>query len=361
MKAARLFQITALLLVTVAVVQVGWWLVDQHHQTVEKVRAERVLYAQQADAARALLEARVPAERVHELLPGVAVGNNSQVTVAPQVIAALASERERRIKQYAWESAFFLLALGVGIAVIWRALRAEAHVLQEQDSFLALVSHQFKTPLASLQLSLETMAIRPLSPEQSRTLIDRMLADLARMVAMVSQILDSVRLERGRVDLKREPIELAGAVSRVVGQFEERARNDRVAITTDIPRDLEVLADPLAMDVVIRNLLENALSAVAPAGGGTIAFSAQRLNGEIELSVSDSGVGFKPTDHALLFRKFSRLQSGIGRGYYGTGLGLFIVHRLMQLAGGRVDARSDGVGRGAKFVLAWPAASTEPA
>ena len=104
-------------------------------------------------------------------------------------------------------------------------------MLQEQDSFLALVSHQFKTPLASLQLSLETMAIR--------SLVGRAIAHAHRAHAcgpgahgrMVSQILDSARLERGRVDLKREPVELAGAVARVTGQFEERARNERIAIS----------------------------------------------------------------------------------------------------------------------------------
>lgn len=359
MKATRVFQITALLLVTVAVVMAGWWLLDQHDYTIAKVTAERTLYAQQAAAAREMLAAGVPVERVRKLLPDIAI-DAANVAVLPQISANLASERDRRINRYAWESAFFLLALALCIAVIWRALRAEVNVLQEQDSFLALVSHQFKTPLASLQLSLETMAIRPLSPEQSRTLIERMLADLARMVAMVSQILDSVRLERGRVDLKREPLELATAVSRVVGQFEERARNERIAITADLPRGLTVLTDPLAIDVVIRNLLENALAAVAPVGGGSIALSARRLDGEIELSVRDSGVGFKPADGALLFRKFSRLHPGGGSSYYGTGLGLFIVRRLMQLAGGRVSARSDGVGQGAQFVLAWPAVSTEP-
>jgi signal transduction histidine kinase len=125
-----------------------------------------------------------------------------------------------------------------------------------------------------------------------------------------------------------------------------------------LPLGLEVLTDPLAVDVVIRNLLENALAAVAPLGGGSIALSARSLNGEVELAVRDRGVGFEATDRARLFKKFSRLHPRGGSGYYGTGLGLFIVRRLMQLAGGRVDAQSNGTGRGARFVLAWPAAPT---
>ena len=165
--------------------------------------------------------------------------------------------------------------LAVCIAVIWRALRAEARVLQEQDHFLALVSHQFKTPLASLQLSLETLTMRQLSPAEQRPLIDRMLSDLSRMETLVTRILDSVRLERGRVDFKRQPIDLRAAVSPRRRPARERARvQQRITISADVPRGLEVFADPMAVDVVIRNLLENALAAVAPVGGGTITLSA---------------------------------------------------------------------------------------
>jgi len=178
--------------------------------------------------------------------------------------------------------------------VIARALRAEARVREEQENFLALVSHQFKTPLASLQLSLETMTLRTLSAEQSRTLTDRMLADLARMEAMVTQILESARLERGRVEFKSEPLELGAAVARVVAHLEERARQERIRISCDIEPGLYVVSDPLALDVVVRNILENALAAVTPLGGGSIALSARALNGEVELSVRDSGVGFRP-------------------------------------------------------------------
>jgi signal transduction histidine kinase len=121
-----------------------------------------------------------------------------------------------------------------------------------------------------------------------------------------------------------------------------------------VPDGLQVLADPLAVDVVVRNLLENALAAVAPVGGGKIQLVSRRVGAEVELSVRDSGLGFRAADQSRLFEKFSRLHPAGGSSYYGTGLGLYIVKRLMQLLGGRVTARSDGLGKGAEFVLVWP-------
>lgn len=354
MKAPRVFQLTALALVLMSAVQVGWWLFDQHRLAVDKFREMQQVYAQQVVAAQALLAAGAPAARVHALLPDIIV-TNQRAALSPEADRRLLGEERRRIAQYAWEGSFFILALAACIAVIARALRAEARVIAEQESFLALVSHQFKTPLASLQLSLETMALRPLSPEQSGTLIDRMLADLARMESMVTQILESVRLDDGRVELRSEPVELAGAVARVIAGSEERAAKERITVSADIERDLVVMADPLALDVVLRNLLENALSAVAPVGGGTVTFTGRRAGGEVRLAIRDSGVGFRPGDAARLFQKFTRLHPGGGGSRFGTGLGLYIVRRLMQLAGGRIGAQSGGVGQGAEFVLTWPA------
>src|SRR2546430_16659646 len=91
-------------------------------------------------------------------------------------------------------------------------------------------------------------------------------------------------------------------------------------------------------------------------GGGSIALSARALNGEVELSVRDSGVGFRPADGARLFERFTRLHPRGPGGQYGTGLGLFIVHRLMHLGQGRVRAPSEGGGQAARFGLTWPAA-----
>ncbi len=356
MKAPRVFQLTALALVLVSAVEVGWWLFDQHRFAVDKVREMHVIYGQQVAAAQALLDSGTSPARVQMLLPGIIV-NGRRAALSANVDRRLLAEERRHIAQYLWEGSFFIIALAACIAVIARALRAEARVIEEQESFLALVSHQLKTPLASLQLSLETMAMRPLSPQQARALIERMLSDLGRMEGMVTQILESVRLDRGRVDLRHEPVDVAGAVGRVIAGFEERARKDRITITAEIERGLEIVADPLALDVILRNLLENALAAVAPVGGGTITFSGTRTDGEVRLSVRDSGVGFRPADAARLFQKFTRLHPGGGGSRFGTGLGLYIVGRLMQLAGGRASAKSDGVGRGATFTIAWPAAS----
>src|ERR1700720_1568867 len=109
MKATRVFQLTALVLVVVATVQVGWWLFDQRSQAMEKVRAARTLYSQQIDAAQALLDSGSSAERVRQLLPGIAV-NGSRAALSPTVDQMLLSEQHRRINQYARESAVFLLA-----------------------------------------------------------------------------------------------------------------------------------------------------------------------------------------------------------------------------------------------------------
>jgi signal transduction histidine kinase len=354
MKAPRLFQLTALALVLVSAVQVGWWLFDQHRLAVEKYREMHRVYAQQVEAAQALLDAGTAPARVRELVPQVTIAQQ-RAALSPEVDRRLLAEERRRIAQYSWEGSFFIIALAACIAVITRALRAEARVIEEQASFLGLVSHQFKTPLASLQLSLETMALRPLSPEHTRALIERMLADLGRMEGMVTQILESMRLERGRIDLRSEPVDLAGAVARVIAASEERAAKEHITVSAELEDGLQVMADPLALDVILRNLLENALAAVAPVGGGSIVFMGRRAGGEVQLSIRDSGVGFRPADAARLFQKFTRLHPGGGGSRFGTGLGLYIVSRLMQLAGGRASAQSEGVGQGATFVLAWPA------
>src|SRR5262249_18289209 len=156
-----------------------------------------------------------------------------------------------------------------------------------------------------------------------------MLDDLGRMENMVTKILDSARLDRGRANLRKERVNLHEAAGYVVSKLEDIARREKVAITVAIDPRLEVEADPMAVDGVLRNLVENAINAMVPTGGGKVTIAARATEHGVALDVADTGVGFEPVMGRRLFDKFFRLDAAAGRDSTGTGLGLFIVQRFM--------------------------------
>jgi len=336
-----------------SVAQVVWWFVDQRTYAEQTTNQIRALYGYEMAAAQDLVDLGRSIEEVNALFPHAQIVNG-QVSLAPGTIEALADEQRSHVNQYAWESGFFLFVLAACIVVLWRGLSAEADVRRRQDNFLAMVSHQFKTPLASLQLSLETMLMREFSAERFQQLSRRMLDDLRRMENMVSKILDSARLDRGRVPLNKERLNLSEAIRHVLSNLEEPARRENVQISTDISSDVDVIADPMAVDTVLRNLIENAIAAMAPKKGGDVKIAARKEDGRVVLEVRDTGIGFEPEQGAQLFNKFFRVESHGGRDAAGTGLGLFIVDRFMHFEDGNVGAHSDGPGKGAVFTVTWP-------
>lgn len=354
LESTKFLHLTIIALQIFSVAQVVWWFVDQRTYAEQTTNQIRALYSYEMAAAQDLIDLGRSTEEVNTLFPHAQIVNG-QVSLAPGTIANLEDEQRSHVNQYAWESGFFLFVLASCIVVLWRGLSAEADIRRRQDNFLAMVSHQFKTPLASLQLSLETMLMREFSPERFHQLSRRMLDDLRRMENMVSKILDSARLDRGRVPLNKERLNLGEAVRHVLSNLEEPARREGVQISADIPSDMDVIADPMAVDTVLRNLIENAIAAMAPKKGGEVRIEARRENEHVTLEVRDTGIGFEPEQGAQLFNKFFRVESHGGRDAAGTGLGLFIVDRFMHFEDGNVRAHSEGAGKGATFAVTWPA------
>ncbi len=338
-----------------SVAQIVWWFVDQRTYAEANSHQVRTLYNYDLAAAQRLVSLGVSPEELTSLFPH-AEAAGGDVRLKPEALAELNEAQYRHVNQYAWESGFFLLVQALAIAVLWRGLSGEKAIRKKQDNFLAMVSHQFKTPIASLQLSLETMIMRQLSPERFQQLSRRMLDDLQRMERMVSKILDSARLDRGRVQLNKERLSLSEAVRHVVATLDDMARRDNITFRVDIPLGLDVRADPLAVDGVLRNLIENAMSAMKPTAGGTVTIRGRRNGSETELQITDTGIGFEPEQGPKLFEKFFRIDNHGGRDAAGTGLGLFIVQRFMHFEDGHVSASSEGAGKGATFTVAWPAA-----
>jgi signal transduction histidine kinase len=185
----------------------------------------------------------------------------------------------------------------------------------------------------------------------------RIIEDGERLLRMIDNLLDTTRLEEGRQTMAPATVDLHPAVAAAVGEVVERARLSGIGIAVDVPRSLRVSIDPGALATVLRNLLDNALKACTAGDGHSIAVRATREGRGAVLTVTDDGVGFAPEDAGLIFEKFFRSGDELRRSMPGTGLGLYIVKRLLDASGARIDAHSEGLGRGATLTIRFPEAS----
>ena len=348
---SKALQVGFLALLVVSIATVGWWMTDAVLTTRAFERRVEALYAADAQAVAAAY-AGAPASELARLLPHLAIEGRS-ATVRPAALAELAQQGAERVNRALWEGGFFLAVLLGGMAVLTRTIRHDAELRRRQQNFLAAVSHEFKSPLASIRLAAETLVLRSTEPDTKR-LGTRILEDGERLLRMVDNLLETTRLEEGRQRLAPSITSIESVARAAIGEVAERARLLKVAITLDAPADLTLSVDPSALETALRNLLDNAIKACVAGNGHSIVVRGRREGKGIELTVSDDGLGFPPEDAAMIFEKFYRIGDEQRRTMPGTGLGLYIVKRLVELSGARIEADSDGPGRGATFTIRWP-------
>jgi signal transduction histidine kinase len=357
----RRVRIAFLSLLVVCVAQAAFWTVDQAVYTGRM--HDQLLLEREADVRAALELGRlgVPRDRIRALYPEVAYAGD-EPTLAPEARRQLDDESRGRLIRYLSEGAFFLAVLCGTIWLLARALREDAALRVRQQAFLAGASHEFKSPLASARLSLETLALRELPPEARGRLFDRALDDLARLDGLVANLLENAQLEEGGVRLVRERVDLGQAAQTALTEVESRARARAARLELTSAPCVACAADPVAVHSILRNLLDNALKAVAPEGGGRIDVGVEARGTTAVLWVADNGVGFPGEAAERLFQKFHREPGADDRARGGAGLGLYLVRRFAELQGGWARASSAGPGRGARFEVGWPlAASGAPA
>ncbi len=350
----RALELFFLALLAFSTAQVIWWIYDQNRLAERDHDQVEALYRTEVELARHLLAEGTPWAEVLARAPHVELVD-AEVRVAPAAVERLEAERLGRLRRYGWEGGFFLAVLLASMVVLVRALRDEAELARRQENFVAAVTHELKSPLASLQLSVDTIRLRRPGPERLEELAARMDADLDRLEGMVSKILDTASVESGERRREREPVELAPLARALAADLAPRAVAAGVEIVVEAPPGLAALADPTGVRTVLRNLLENALRATAAAGGGRVTVRARPEGSGARLEVEDTGVGFPPEEAPKLFLKFYRPGDELRRSGPGTGLGLYLVDRLMRLDDGWAAAESAGTGRGARFTVAWPA------
>lgn len=349
----RRLQIGFLLLLAITAVQVVWWLVDQA-RIADRIAEDRVARLEiDRTAAEASLLAGQPPDELRDLYPDLLIGTED-ARIRPDALQEIEAERGSHLSQYRWEGAFFLLVLAGGILVLWRVLHREADLLNRQQNFLAAVSHELRSPLASLRLTTETLLLRDLAATDRRGLLERNLEDLRRLERLVGNLLETTRLEERRAVPRREPVDLSEAVSLAFAELGHRVHGaEGIDIEVEVESGLGLQADPVGLGTVLRNLIGNAIES-AQTAGSRVEVRASRLGSAVELQVLDDGVGFEPAESQRLFEKFYRPGSELRRNKQGSGLGLYLVRGFVALEGGEVEASSEGPGRGATFRVTWP-------
>jgi signal transduction histidine kinase/ActR/RegA family two-component response regulator len=236
------------------------------------------------------------------------------------------------------------------------ALRDAEVANRAKDEFLAMLGHELRNPLAPIVTSLEVMARRDAPADRERKVIERQVAHLSRMV---DDLLDVSRIASGKIELRRERVDVRDVVTRAL-ELSEPALQGRRPPDVRVPEaPVWVSADPVRLTQVVCNLLNNAAKFSLPEQ--PIAVELQSTADEARLTVVDHGAGIAPALLPHVFERFVQGEQPLHRASGGLGLGLAIAKNLVELHGGTIAAESGGEGRGARFAVTLPLATAAAA
>ncbi|MGC1456734.1 MAG: response regulator [Steroidobacteraceae bacterium] len=245
------------------------------------------------------------------------------------------------------------LALQAEVAERSRAEEALKEADRHKDEFLAMLAHELRNPLAPIRNAVHLMKLKDVDDAQlvmSRDIIDRQLMQLSRLV---DDLLDVSRITSGKINLNRRRVELRELIDRAVETIAPAIERQGHTLEVEIPNpSLVIYGDPMRLTQALGNVLGNA--AKYTDSGGRIALRARRRQRNVEISVSDNGIGIVPEVLPRIFDLFTQLDQRRSRPQGGLGIGLALVQQMVEMHGGTVKAYSDGPGKGSEFVIRLP-------
>lgn len=231
--------------------------------------------------------------------------------------------------------------------------RAEERKVAARDEFLSVAAHELKTPITSLRLAVQHLVRQSERGALDQRALERGLATVdeqsARLTRLVSQLLDTVRLQSDRLELDIRVADIAVVVARSVE--DARVATERHEIVLAAPRSLPALIDELRLEQVMANLLDNAIK-FSP-DGGPIDVSLSRRDGGVRLEVRDHGIGIPPAERTRVFERFHQAHGDDHR--FGLGLGLYVIRKIVERHGGRIEIEGPDDG-GTRVVVFIPGA-----
>jgi len=268
------------------------------------------------------------------------------------VSAALGSENRAVYWAMLAVGTTFLVLLLAGVVMYLLLSIKSIRLNRRQSNFIDSVTHELKSPLASLKLSLQTLGRRQLPPQQQSDLQRFMLEDVDRLDHLIDHLLDTARLDQRPVESQAEDVELAALLERCAEATAQRYRLPPETIHRQLA-PAWVRASPEDLEIVFRNLLDNAVKYAGrePAVGIELA----GRDGRVLVRISDNGPGISAKLRRKIFGRFVRVGDELERSQPGTGLGLYIVRTLVKRMRGKITVRGRGTEPGTTFEVELPA------
>ena len=334
--------------------QVVWWIVFQRGYINSVTETTLAQWQRDADAATLLRAEGVAEDELLTLFPRLALNSSGNgFIIDPQVRQAFIGEQNGFTRMFAFEGPFFVLVVLAGLYVIARSLQTERELKRRQQNFLSAVTHEFKTPISTLRLLIETALMRTLPPEKQREYLTKMAGELSRLEQTSEQVLASARLEQSHEAPVLEPLELNSVVQGIVGRARAglEARGATLKVTYN-PDPLPVSLDISAFSVVLNNLLDNAVK-YSNGANQPVTVRLQSQGDLVLMQVTDEGIGIADKDKAHVFERFYRVGSEMTRQSKGVGLGLYLVKSITEAMNGWVKVEPN-VPKGTRFTVVLP-------
>jgi PAS domain S-box-containing protein len=244
----------------------------------------------------------------------------------------------------------------LGAVALFRDISREVQADRAKIEFISTVSHELRTPLTSIKgyTDLLLMGAVGETNDAQRRFLNIVKSNVDRLSSLVGDLLDISRMESGRIRLEIEPIELDQVLAQVISSMRGQFATSKITLTSDIPTNLPLISgDRKRLTQVISNLMENTCRYTLAGGKAHLAVNINA--GEVQIDISDTGIGISPEDQKHVFERFYRGDHPVVKERQGTGLGLSIVRSIVEMHGGKIWLTS-ALGEGSTFSFTLPIA-----
>jgi two-component system, OmpR family, phosphate regulon sensor histidine kinase PhoR len=334
-----------ILFVTIIMIaELSWWIIFTNRNTNERINDIKKVFQEQKYLAEYMLERGLHDPDLHEKFKDyVIITHENKVFINQEMLNYRLNRESSKRTMFVSETSLFFILIFVSLLYVYKSYRTELHINSLQHNFMLSISHELKTPLASIKLYLQTLLGKNLEQKQKERFANIAINEVDRLTALIENILLSVKLDE-KYDFKDEEKQL---VSKSILQTLEKFKlTSSYIFKANIDDNISSRIKPDIFTIIVNNLVSNAIKYGNDEGEITI--NLFKNDDKMILEVSDNGPGISDDERKNIFDRFYRIGSENERKQTGTGLGLYIVSQIVKGLEGEIECLANN-GKGSIF------------